>query len=131
MDNSGTLPPLAALHPTMRRHLVVGGLAGVSVADIYGGGMPENIRTFSSPGDRWPDTDIPNPITPNHARGEGPNYQPHPYLPSAQHLDYLHKFSSASLLTIGLLLLVGLFVIHPRRAGGLIARGGLKQAGIA
>jgi hypothetical protein len=132
MDNSGTLPPEAALYQTpLRGRLAVQGLQGATAADLIYGGMPERLGSFGSAGDAGEGIDLPNPATPASARGEGPSYQPHPYLPRADHLDYVHKFTSTSLLTIGLVLVLLVLLRSPRTAGNLLARGGLKQAGIA
>jgi hypothetical protein len=94
------------------------------------GGMPSYPGASEPSGDAGEGSDLPNLLQPNNVRGEGPTYTPHPLLPSAQHLDYVQKFAGASLLGIGLVVLLILVALNPRRILRGIARGGLKRAGV-
>jgi hypothetical protein len=82
-------------------------------------------------GDAGDGVDVPTVVTGQHGRGKGEGYTPLPgVLPTAQHLDYLHKLSSASLLTLAFLLLVVLAIIRPQRAAQYLVRGAQRQAGL-
>lgn len=128
-DNSGHLPTPSDLALLTLKDRALLGLDGVTAATRgIGGGLPSGPYASEPTGDAL-QVDIPNLLNPKHGRGEGATYQPHPYLPSSQHLDYLHKFTSTSLLTLGLGLLVYLFVVRPRQARALVAHAGLRQTG--
>jgi hypothetical protein len=129
-DNSGQIPTPADLALLTLRDRAVLGLAGVTaVTPGVSGGFPAGPFTSEPAGDAV-QMDIPNILNPKGGRGEGATYQPHPALPSSQHLDYLHKFTSTSLLTLGLGLLIYLFVVRPKQARALVAHAGLNQVGI-
>jgi hypothetical protein len=64
------------------------------------------------------------------AFGSGPDYRPAPALPAVGVLDYVQKFSTATLATVGLLVLLVVLVKNPRGAFHWIARSGVKRAGL-
>lgn len=132
MDNSGILPDPSALYsPPLRGRLAVQGLQTATVADLVYGGLPSRLGSSEPAGDAGEGFDLPNPLQPYSARGRGDTYQPHPYLPTSQHLDYMHKFTSTTLLTVGVIILLVLLVRAPRAAGNLVTRAGLGKLGAA
>ena len=62
--------------------------------------------------------------------GAGPDYRPAPALPAVGVLDYVQKFSTATLAAIGLLVLVVVLVKNPRGAFHWVARSGVRRAGL-
>lgn len=64
------------------------------------------------------------------AQGEGESFRLRPRWPSVAQLDYVQKFATASLLTLGLLVLLAYAVQRPRHAAGAIAGAALKKVGV-
>lgn len=93
-------------------------------------GLPES-RYETEPAGDAAQVDLPMIITGTASYGHGDSYTPLPgVLPTKDHLDYVQKFSAAGLLAIGFLLLIGIAVLRPRSALGLLARGAGRQVGI-
>lgn len=64
------------------------------------------------------------------AVGRGDDYRPAPGWPSLAHLDYVQKFSTVTLITIGVIALVVFGVINPRRAARAVAAAAKRRAGV-
>lgn len=64
------------------------------------------------------------------AHGDGPDYRPAAPLPAVGVLEYVQKFSTASLASIGLLVLLVVIARNPRAAFRWIARSGARRAGL-
>jgi hypothetical protein len=97
------------------------GLNGVTAVNPrIPGGLPSSPYASEPAGDA-PQQDIPARFGVMSTRE---------LLPSIHTLDYVSKFSSASLFTLGLVLLLIYFVRNPRRAARGLARGSLKRAGV-
>jgi hypothetical protein len=65
------------------------------------------------------------------AVGRGDDYRPAPGWPSLAHLDYVQKFSTVTLIAIGLIALVVFGVINPRRTARAVADAAKRRAGVA
>lgn len=122
---------LAYLNPrgTGRNEPRAGGLPlTTAVQPGLRGGYPNDPRGSEPSGDAGEGTDLPTVFT-KIGRGEGATYQPHPYLPAAQQLDYAQKLTSTTLLLLGLTLMLIYFARSPRRAAKTVARGAARRAG--
>ncbi len=69
-------------------------------------------------------------VTGDAATGEGEAFRLRPRWPSVAQLDYVQKFATAGLLTLGLLLLIVYGIRNPGGAVALLARGAKKRAGV-
>lgn len=90
------------------------------------GGLPSPPGASEPSGDAGEGRDLPV----NLRRTDDDSYRPHPNMPSANQLDYVQKASISTLLFFGLILLVGLMMLSPRRALGLVSRGAQHHAGM-
>jgi len=119
VNNSGSLPsPDVAYSAPMRGRLAVQGLQGASVANAVFGGLPSSPGLSEPSGDLGEGLDLPVTLA-NTQRGrdeKSGGYALRPGLPSTGTLDYLHKFSSTTLITLALVLLIVYGVLRPRRA---------------
>ncbi|HEY8775806.1 MAG TPA: hypothetical protein VIM33_04910 [Gaiellaceae bacterium] len=77
-----------------------------------------------------PDSGAVRVVTGQAARGAGLNYRPANGLPPVGVLEYVQKFSTATLAAIGLLVLLIVVVRSPRHALRWIARSGTRRAGL-
>lgn len=101
--------------------------------DAYLTGLPgiANPPGSGPAGDAGEGPDLPVAIVGRNDRSGG-RYTPLPgVLPTRDHLEYVQRFSAAALLAIGLLLLIAVGILNPRRAVGFVARGAQRQAGMA
>lgn len=129
MDNTGLLPSGdVALSPPMRGRLAPQGLGTRAHVLLYGGGLPSLPSSSEPSGDAGEGRDVPVRISPTKSRDS--SYRPHPNLPSANELDYVHKAIVSPLLLLGFLLLLAVAILNPRRALGLIGRGAEHHAGM-
>ena len=69
-------------------------------------------------------------VTGDRATGQGGSFRLRPRWPKADQLDYVQKFTTAALLSIGLLLLTAYAVRDPSGAFGMIVRGAKSRAGV-
>lgn len=108
------LPPPDALYsPPLRGRMAVMGLQGATVASLVYGGLPSQAAASEPSGDAGEGRDLPVTLAANRNRDGGGLSN---LLPSAQTLDYVHKFSSATLITLALGLLLVYAILRPRRA---------------
>ncbi len=125
MDNTGLLPSADVFYSPPMKHRLQGQLPSAAGALIYGG-LPSDPRGSEPSGDAGEGLDLPLRV--QRVDDNDPGYKPHPNLPSATVLDYVHKASSATLLVLALLLLIVYGLLRPRRALRLLegrAGGGL------
>jgi hypothetical protein len=64
------------------------------------------------------------------AQGEGESFRPRPRWPTVAQLEYVQKFATAALLTLGLLILLAYAVHRPGHAAAAIADAARKRAGV-
>lgn len=62
--------------------------------------------------------------------GQGETYRLRGRWPEMQQLDYVTKLATASLLTLGFLVLLAYALANPRGAGRLVIRGARARAGV-
>lgn len=118
MDTLPTLPPPdVGYSRPLRGRLSALGLNGATVAGLAYGGLPSPPSASEPAGDAGDGVDLPvrlgAPQAPDERSG---GYALRPGLPSTATLDYVHKFSSATLVTLALVLLIVYAVARPRRA---------------
>lgn len=65
------------------------------------------------------------------ALGRGDDYKPAPGWPSLAHLDYVQKFSTVTLIALGLLALIVFGIVNPRRTARAVERAAKRRAGVA
>jgi hypothetical protein len=112
------------------------GLGGGQVASHAAG--PGNLDVLEAGGDplaRFDDRpaverELKRTVTGEAAQGQGGTFRLRPRWPSADQLDYVQKFTTASLLSIALLLLFLKAIKNPAGALNYLVTGAKRRAGV-
>lgn len=77
-----------------------------------------------------PVSEVARTVAGDTARGEGERFRIRPRWPSVAQLEYVQKFSTAALLLLGLLLILGHAIRSPRRAAAAVAGAATGRLGL-
>lgn len=120
--------------PVLLPYVYGSGLGGGQIYPHAAGGVDLLAARASATGayDDRPavERELRDTISGRSSQGQGGSFRLRPGWPKMDQLDYVQKFTTASLLTLGLLLLVGYAIHNPGGAVAMVVRGAKSRAGV-